>query len=142
MTVPQSQSDPILMYDGLCALCNGAVRTVIRLEHAQVIRFTPLNGLYASSLLSRHPELAGEDTIVFITHDAGGNEIIRVRSDAAIAVTRYLRGGAFAAGLMSLVPRMLRDRAYRLVARHRTKILGRYDACPIPKPAVRARFLP
>lgn len=137
-----SASDPILMYDGLCAVCNGAVRTVLRLEKAPVIRFTPLQGVYAASLLARHPHLAGEDTIVFITHDELGNEVVRIRSDAAIAVTRYLRGGAVAAGVMSVVPRAIRDRAYRIIARNRTRILGRYDACLVPEPSVRARFLP
>jgi predicted DCC family thiol-disulfide oxidoreductase YuxK len=138
----EAEHDPVLLYDGLCGMCNGAVRLILRLESRPAIRFAPLNGPYATSALARVPELATEDTIVLMTRSADGRKVVRVRSDAALAVLGHLRGGRLPAKVLSLVPRSLRDAVYRVIARHRTKVMGRYDACPIPPPEVRSRFIP
>jgi predicted DCC family thiol-disulfide oxidoreductase YuxK len=68
-------------------------------------------------------------------------ERVRVRSDAVLALARYLGGAWRALTIFRLVPRPLRDLAYDVFARHRYRVFGRYSACPIPPPEVRARFL-
>ena len=69
----------------------------------------------------------------------GGRALIR--SDAALATTKYLRGLWPLARVGSLVPRFLRDPVYKLVARNRYRWFGRTEACRVPTPAIRARFL-
>jgi predicted DCC family thiol-disulfide oxidoreductase YuxK len=64
-----------------------------------------------------------------------------VKSDAAIRVARYLRGGWRALGLIRVVPRSVRDWAYDAVARNRYRWFGRAEACMVPTPETRARFL-
>ncbi|MFH1568337.1 MAG: DCC1-like thiol-disulfide oxidoreductase family protein [Gemmatimonadota bacterium] len=129
---------PLLLYDGVCALCNGAVRFVLRRDRQGAIRFAPLQGPTAAAVIARHPHLEGVDSMVWV----GAAGEVSVRSDAALAVGRYLGGPwRWLAAAASLVPRPLRDGLYDLVARRRYRLFGRYDACPVPPPEQRARFL-
>lgn len=130
---------PILLYDGVCALCNGAVRFILRRDRRRTVRFAPLQGETAAGILARHPDLRGLDSMVWI--DTGG--CVRTRSDAALRIGRYLGGvwGVLAA-IARIVPAALRDAVYDLVARTRYRVFGRYDACPLPPAEHRGRFLP
>ena len=91
---------------------------------------------------ARHPALAGADSMAWVEPaEAGADERAFVRSAAALRVARYL-GGAWTLALGAwLVPRPFRDAAYDLVARHRHRLPGAADACFVPAPEVRARFL-
>jgi predicted DCC family thiol-disulfide oxidoreductase YuxK len=129
---------PLLLYDGVCALCNGTVRFVLRRDRLGAARFAPLQGPTAASVLARHPDLQAVDSMVWI--DAAG--AVFIRSDAILAIGRYLGGfwGAVAS-VVRRVPRPLRDWAYDRVARVRYRVFGKYDACPVPPAGQRARFL-
>lgn len=130
---------PLVLYDGVCALCNATVTFVLKRDRARVVRFAPLQGETAKALQAAHPEISGVDSIVWI--DAAGRAF--TRSAAALAIGRYLGGGwAALAKLAALVPWVVRDAVYALVARWRYRVFGRYDACPVPPPEHRARFLP
>jgi predicted DCC family thiol-disulfide oxidoreductase YuxK len=130
---------PLLLYDGACALCNGAVTFVLKRDPGGVARFAPLQGDTAAEALARHPHLAGIDSMIWI--DADGRAW--TRSAAAIAIGHYLGGrwGALAS-LARIVPTVLRDVVYDLIARIRYRVFGRYDVCPAPPSEHRARFLP
>jgi len=134
-----AQKSPLLLYDGVCALCNGAVAFILRRDRSQTTRFAPLSGPTAAHFLASHPGLAGIDSMIWI--DPEGE--VFTRSAAAIAIARHV-GGVWAAlaAVASIVPSGLRDAAYDLVARFRYRWFGRYDACPVPPPEHRARFLP
>ena len=129
---------PLLLYDGVCALCNGAVTFVLRRDRRGLIRFAPLQGSTAAALIEHRPALAAVDSMVWIEPQGGA----AIRSDAAIAIGRYLGGfwGSLAS-LARIIPRPLRDAVYDLVARLRYRLFGRYDACPIPPAEHRSRFL-
>ena len=129
---------PLLLYDGVCALCNGAVTFVLKRDTSRAVRFAPLQGETATEVLARQPQLVGVDSMVWI--DENGQAF--TRSSAAIAIGRYL-GGAWGvlAAVVRVVPPPLRDAIYDVVARIRYRVFGRYDACPLPPPAHRARFL-
>ena len=134
---------PVLLYDGLCALCNRSVRWLIRHDRRRHVRFAALAGETAAAILARHPELAGADTVVFVEAAGSPAERVLVLSAAALAALR--QGGLFwrfLAGVATLVPRPIRDAAYRFVARRRYRRFGRYETCPLPPPAERERFLP
>ncbi len=139
MTTAVSASGPLLLYDGVCALCNGAMRTVLKRDPTGAARFAPLQGATAAAVLAEHPELAGIDSMIWI--DANGRAF--TRSAAALAMARHLGGGwAVLASLARIVPAALRDAIYDSVAKTRYRVFGRYDACPVPTPEHRARFLP
>ena len=134
----ETQPAPLLLYDGVCALCNGAVTFVLKRDRTHSTRFAPLQGDTAARYLADHPELAAIDSMIWIDRD--GNAA--VRSAAALAIARHV-GGVWPAlaAIASMVPAVLRDAVYDLVARHRYRWFGRYDACPIPPAEARSRFL-
>ncbi len=134
---------PVLLYDGVCALCNGAVRFMLRSDRRGTFRFAPLEGEFARGVLARHPALRGVDSLVLVEPEsATGREIVTVRSDAVLRVLAILGGPWRLALAARWLPRPLRDLGYDLIARHRYRVFGRYDTCPLPPPAVRDRFLP
>ncbi len=130
---------PLLLYDGVCALCNGAVKFVLRRDASGSVRFASLQGDTAARLLAERPELAAIDSMIWL--DGAGRA--SVRSAAALAIADHVGGiWALAASIGRIVPRPLRDKAYDLIARTRYRLFGRYDACPIPPAEHRSRFLP
>lgn len=128
---------PILLYDGLCGFCDGAVQFILRHDRRGAVRFAPLQGPTAAAVIARHPELAGVDSLILVEGDQ-----VRVRSDGALRVAR-LMGGAWPAlaAVLRLVPRLVRDGVYDLIARNRFRLAGRRDACRLPAPGERGRFL-
>src|SRR5438105_192097 len=110
---------PVLLYDGLCAFCNGAVRHVLARDRTGRIRFAPLQGAFARDVLARHPELRGVDSLMLVERDASGEEHVWTRSEAALRIARRLGGAWRGAAVLRLIPRVVRDAAYDLFARFR-----------------------
>ena len=125
----------LLLYDGHCALCNWAVRFVLRFDRRKTMRFAPLDGPTAARIVAAHPDLADIDSLVLVEGDR-----VSVRSTAVLRVLRYLGWPwkIFLAGW--LVPREIRDSLYDVVAYWRRRLVGTYPQCPIPAPEHRARF--
>ena len=130
----------MLLYDGTCGFCAGSVQFVLRHEgRHRSLRFATLDGPLGDAARRARPELTGVDSVIWLEPAAGR---VLVRSEAALAVAAYLGGPWRAlAALGRLVPRRLRDAAYDLVARNRYRIAGRLDACPVPSPEQRGRFV-
>ena len=135
--------NPILLYDGVCGLCNRLVQFILRRDRAEVFRFASLQSDFAARILARHGAHSERlDTVYLILNYGSGDERLLARSDASIAVLQQLPGFWCALGsLFSVVPRRLRDWMYCFVARYRYRVFGRYDTCPFPTPETRARFL-
>jgi predicted DCC family thiol-disulfide oxidoreductase YuxK len=132
---------PVLLYDGVCGFCNKTVQLILGLDRRGTMRFAALQSGYGLSVVERHPELRGVDSVVFVEAAPTGGERVYVRSDAALKVASYL-GGFWKLFLAArVVPRRVRDYLYDLFARNRYKVFGRYDACMLPPPEVRSRFL-
>lgn len=132
---------PVLLYDGVCGFCNGAVQTILRLDPRGSLRFAALEGEFAKDVIDRHPFLAEVDSVVFVDHPGRRDERVAIRSAAALRVAEYL-GGPWRGLLMAnIIPASVRDRLYDGFARVRYRIFGVHDTCPIPPPEVRARFL-
>ena len=128
---------PILLFDGVCNLCNETVRFVVDHDGDGRVSFAPLQSPVGQALLERF-ELPTEtvDSVVLIE----GERVSR-KSDAALRVTRYLDDPLPAARLFELVPAPLRDAAYDMVAEHRYRVFGRKESCPVPDAETRERFL-
>ena len=142
MTDTPTPQAPVLLYDGVCGFCNGAVQTILRFDRRGRLRFAALQSDYGRAALARHPELSGVDSVIFLEAPPGaGGERAYVRSEAGLRVASYM-GGAWKIFLIArLLPRGARDYLYDLFARHRYKLFGKYDTCLLPPPEVRARFI-
>lgn len=138
---------PILLYDGECGLCDRTVQTILDLDHEGTIRLAPLQGETARAILLRHgrdPDPAeGFTSLILVIQPGTPGERIREESKAVLGIGRSL-GGRYRslARLGELVPGGLRDVLYRLVARNRHRFFPTPDACRVPTPEVRERFLP
>lgn len=140
-------SSPIVLYDGVCALCNGFVRCILKVDRAGTIRFAPLQGETASRLfdnLDQGQPPTGEDveTILYIRRPQTRNPEVNERSDAVLKILEDLGGLWKVFTVFTLIPRALRDRIYRWIADHRYGWFGQYDQCPLPPAEQSHRFLP
>lgn len=133
----QRNGRPIVFFDGVCGLCNGSVDWLLTQDHRGVLRFAPIQGETAARMLGR-PDDNPESWSMVLVDRTGRYE----RSDAVIRIARHLGGGWRWASLLFMIPRGLRDAAYRWIARNRYRFFGRREACRIPTPAERDRFLP
>jgi predicted DCC family thiol-disulfide oxidoreductase YuxK len=132
---------PVLLYDGTCGLCAGTVQFLLRHDPQGGLRFAPLQGAVGQAVLARHTELEGVDSMVWVDgYGDGPGERVHVRSDAVIRACQYLGGGWSVLGCGWALPRPLRDGLYRVVARHRHRLV-RGERCLVPSPEQRARFL-
>lgn len=133
----QHPSHQIILFDGVCNLCDGFVQFVIKRDPAARFMFGTLQSTAAMELL-KGAELRPEDlkTVVYMKGEAW-----MYRSTAALTVLKDLGGPwSLAYGFM-LVPRPIRDWVYGFIAKNRYKWFGQKDSCMIPTPELRSRFL-
>jgi len=127
-----------VFFDGVCGLCNRTVQFLLRHDRRDRLRFAPLQGATAARVLTPLGGRPGElDTIYLVTADGRLLE----RSRAVLFAVAALGGAWSLLGLLRVVPRPLADLVYRLVARVRYRVFGRLEACAMPTPAERAKFL-
>ena len=128
---------PILVYDGVCHLCQGLVRFVIERDPEGRVRFAHRQSAAARERLAAFG-LAPEafDAVALIEEGR-----LAVASDAALRLFGHLRGAWPWLQVFLLVPRPLRDVVYRWIARNRYRWFGRDDTCLAPTPELRGRFL-
>jgi predicted DCC family thiol-disulfide oxidoreductase YuxK len=133
----------IVLYDGVCAMCNGGVRFLLKNDRDGRLLFAPLQDAFARGILSRHGRNADDlDTISVVIDHALPSERVQVRSGAMLQVLKEA-GGIWRklAILLGVLPTRLLDWVYNPIARHRYRLFGRYDSCPLPSPEDRARFV-
>ena len=140
---PESVAHPVLLYDGVCGLCNRMVQFVLRRDPAGVFRFASLQSELAASILRRHGLDARDlDTVYVVTNYERPDEHLLSRSDAVIFILQHMRASLRWTGrFLLVVPKPLREWGYKVVARNRYRIFGRYDMCPMPSEETRSRFL-
>lgn len=128
----------LVFYDGVCAMCNGIVKMILRFDRNRRFRFAPLQGDTAMRIRAAHPDFPQDmETVVYVRH----GEVL-LRSRAATAAAAELPYPIKALSWARLLPTWLTDPGYRLVARLRYRVFGKYEVCPLPPSEHRARFLP
>src|SRR5262245_1145928 len=139
---PESTPKPIVLYDGVCGLCNRAVQFLLKRDRHDRLRFASLQSDFAAGVLRRHGIDHKElDTIyVVLNHDTTGEELL-AKGDALLLFARELGGIWQVARLGRLVPRPICDRIYDFVARHRYQVFGKSETCMLPDPAQRHKFV-
>ncbi len=129
----------VVLFDGVCNLCNGTVQFILDRDPAGYFRFAALQSEAGSKALAAHGRAApaGEpESIVLIEGDR-----VYDRSDAALRIARRLGGAWSLLYAFIVVPRVVRDAVYRFIARNRYRWFGRTEECRVPTPELRARFL-
>jgi len=125
-----------ILFDGVCNLCNGFVQFVIARDPAAQFRFGALTTPAAQDLLRAAGVTNAPDSIVLLEDDG-----VYFQSDAALRIVRRLTfPWPLAYGLV-VVPRFVRDWVYDIIAARRYKWFGRRDACMVPTPDLKQRFL-
>ena len=137
MTEASTAAGPIIVFDGLCVLCSANAQFVLRYDRAGHFRLAAMQGEAGSALMAR-PGIDPADPETFII--VNGEDVMR-NSDAALAIATGLGWPWKAAGVFKLVPRVVRDAVYRLVARNRYRIFGKREQCWVPTPEQAERVL-
>jgi predicted DCC family thiol-disulfide oxidoreductase YuxK len=142
----QVEGRGLMLYDGLCGVCNSAVQWVIKHDHADRFRFAPQQSAVAAAILSRNGidhEAMLESNSVYLVLDAGtAHERLLTQSDVTVNMLLILGGRWRVWGMiLRAVPRFVRNAAYRMFARNRYRLTGQYAVCPVPSEAVRMKFV-
>ena len=128
---------PVVLYDGTCGLCDRSVQLILRHDRRGRFRFAALQSDVGRALLARHGlPVNALDTVVLVEDGRAW-----VKSAAALRIARGMDAPWPALRALGIVPRPVRDFVYDRVAKRRYRIFGRVDACMLPRPEVRARFL-
>ena len=136
-------SNPIILYDGICGLCNRLNQFVLKHDRNDRFRFAALQSEFAGKVLQKHglnPQIL--DTMYLLSNYSQPDERLAARSDAAVLILGEL-GGVWRAlaSILQLLPRWFRDKAYNLIARNRYQLFGKYQTCQIPDDKHRHKFL-
>ncbi len=134
MTLPDG---PVVLYDGVCGLCARSVRWILHHERDHEIRFAPLQGPTAELARAKFAHIPQAlDTVVYLD---GGKAYLR--SKAFLHMAKHLRAPWRWIYAVRWWPAVLGDLGYRIVAATRYRLFGKVDACELPAPEHRARFL-
>ena len=138
-----STAGPILFYDGVCGLCNTLVQFLLTHDKQGRLRFASLQSDFAEKVLRRHGfDPKDLDTLHVVENYEQPDERLLQRSDAILRAGRELGGHwSVLAAIAKILPRPLRDIAYRFVAQNRYSVFGKYETCMLPDPDQRSRFL-
>jgi predicted DCC family thiol-disulfide oxidoreductase YuxK len=128
----------IILFDGVCNLCNGAVQWIIRRDGRDIFRFASLQSEFGQELTrSRQIDTDRVDSIILI--DPG--VAYYIKSDAALEIARDLKGYRIFPALLGWIPKGARDAVYDLVARNRYRIFGKRQQCMVPTADLKDKFL-
>jgi predicted DCC family thiol-disulfide oxidoreductase YuxK len=132
-----SNYEKLILFDGVCNLCNGFVNFIIKRDKKGKIRFAPLQSEAAKNSLrafGHYPEES--DSVIYIS----GNKFFD-KSSAVLNILKDLGKGWQLMFVFIVLPPFIRDLLYDLVAKNRYRIFGRRDACMIPTSEIRNRFI-
>ena len=129
-------SNPVIYFDGVCVLCNGAVDFILAEDSSQIFHFASIQGERGKCV--NDPAVQRGESMALQDGDR-----LYVRSDAVLQVARRLGGiWRVLSEVAVFVPQRFRDVAYNLVQKNRYSVFGKWDACRVPSPEEKTRFLP
>jgi predicted DCC family thiol-disulfide oxidoreductase YuxK len=126
---------PVILFDGICNLCNGAVQFIIRHDPEAVFRFASLQSDFAKGELEKLGKSSLEFESIILLDDG-----VYQKSSAALKITRHLSGAWPALSVFKVVPLFLRDWVYDRIAKSRYKVFGKRETCMIPSSDLESRF--
>lgn len=127
----------LILFDGVCNFCNTAVQMVIEIDRQKIFKFAPIQSELGRQLYHQHGLDASDiQTLMLVDGDR-----VWTKSDAVLEVLSRLDGGWQLLGAFKAMPQPLRDWAYSEFARQRFVLFGKRDACMVPTPELRERFI-
>ncbi|HMB62701.1 MAG TPA: DUF393 domain-containing protein [Eudoraea sp.] len=136
MEYPENKK--IILFDGVCNLCNRSVQYIIKRDKKDVFRFAPLQSEIGEKLINeRKIDPSKVDSIVLIEP----NIAYYIKSSAALKIGSSFGGGYHLLVIFQWVPRVIRDWIYDLIASRRYRWFGKREACMVPSSGIKARFL-
>lgn len=131
------ENKKIIFYDGVCNMCNSFVNTIISLDKKNQLFFSPLNGKIAKKLLKEHSEkIKNIDSVIFYSHSK-----ISVKSKAVIDIINSLGSLYKIISILNIIPSLLLDYIYDLVAKNRYSWFGKKSSCPMPDKKIVSQFI-
>ena len=132
-----SASQHIVVFDGVCNLCNGSVNFIIKRDPKNKFVFSAVQGDFAQELINQNAlNNVGEETFLVVKGDQ-----FFMYSDAALEIAKNLSGLWPLLYTLKILPKFIRDSLYKAVARNRYKLFGRTDTCMVPTEELRSRFI-
>ena len=133
----------IILYDGLCGLCNRLNRFVLKRDHEGRFRFASLQSEFAREILIRHRRSGTDVNTLYVLREVSpaGREELLSKSEAVVAILGQLRGWRLWVGFVRILPTALTDFGYDLIAKNRYRMFGKYEVCPLPSSSERDRFI-
>jgi predicted DCC family thiol-disulfide oxidoreductase YuxK len=129
--------DHLLLFDGVCHLCDASVRFILQRDPTGKIKFAPIQSPLGRELYTQHGlDPAAPNAMLFLTPTGAFRA-----SDAALEIARTLGGAWQLALLFKPLPLALRDAAYYLIARNRYRWFGKNESCMMPTPELKERML-
>lgn len=128
----------IILFDGVCNLCNGAIQFMIKHDTKDTFRYAALQSDIGKKLIAeRNIDTDNVDSIILIEPGVAYYN----KSDAALQIGKQLKGYRTISSLLYLLPSGLRNIVYDFIAQNRYKWYGKKEACMIPAPELKAKFL-
>jgi len=131
------RSHPVILFDGVCNLCSGAVQFIIKHDRKKLFRFASLQSKFGEEVM-KHFDLPVDQYNSFILLE---KEKIYTRSKGALKVAKKLNGLYFLLYAFIIVPRFIRDAVYNFIARKRYNWFGKKETCWIPTPELKNLFI-
>jgi predicted DCC family thiol-disulfide oxidoreductase YuxK len=129
--------NPVILFDGVCNLCNGAINFVLRHDKKGIFRFASIQSEAGQQLLAANGIDASELNSFFLVEKGK----VYKKSAAALRVVNYFAWYWKELQILRIVPYFLRDAIYDFVATNRYKWFGKRDQCMVPTPDLQKRFL-
>ncbi len=131
------KNSPIILFDGVCNICNSSVQFIIRRDRKKHFLFASLESDAARLILLQFPMKKLDLTSILFVE----NEQIYDRSTAVLKITRKLKGGYSFLYAFIIIPKFLRDWVYQQFANNRYRWFGKKDQCMVPTADLKDRFL-
>lgn len=128
---------PVILFDGVCNLCNSSVQFVLRRDKKKQFLFGSLQGIYGQDVL-KEQNMPADNLHSFILKE---NNVIYTKSTAALRVLKILGGGWKLLYIFVIVPKFIRDGVYGFIAQNRYRWFGKKEECWVPTPEWKSRFL-
>jgi|SRR6516164_1421067 predicted DCC family thiol-disulfide oxidoreductase YuxK len=133
---------PVVLYDGVCGFCNRLVQFAVCHDDEKIFRFASLQSSFGRRVLAEHGIDSSAMNTAYVLVSGYEGEALLPGSEAILFLLKRFGGiWSLLAKVIRLLPTPIRDWAYSMIARHRYRIFGRYDSCPLPSAADRERFV-
>ena len=136
ISIPENKQ--LILFDGVCNLCNRSVKFVIKHDKKDKFLFTALQSNVGKKIIQEfNIDTSKTDSILLYSPDKG----LSLRSTAALNIAKQLRFPINTLIIFIIIPNFIRNWIYDLIARNRYKWYGKMDDCMIPTPEIKAKFL-